>query len=102
MTQVILGKSRVREICMPGSVRAKAEWLSYSTIPRRGGSKLLQWDTHAVATGELHNGDNFNLDIGRSVTCGVGRNILLFGLEEAAQKMRRSRRADQKASSRAM
>ena len=31
MTQVILGKSRVREICMPGSVRAKAEWLSYST-----------------------------------------------------------------------
>ncbi len=34
MTQVILGKSRVREICMPGSVRAKAEWLSYSTIPR--------------------------------------------------------------------
>ena len=32
MTQVILGKSRVREICMPGSVRAKAKWLSYSTI----------------------------------------------------------------------
>ena len=32
MTQVILGKSRVREICMPGSVRAKAEWLSYSTF----------------------------------------------------------------------
>jgi hypothetical protein len=34
MTQVILGKSRVREICMPGSVRAKAEWLSYSTNPQ--------------------------------------------------------------------
>ena len=34
MTQVILGKSRVREICMPGSVRAKAEWLSYSTNSR--------------------------------------------------------------------
>jgi hypothetical protein len=34
MTQVILGKSRVREIRMPGSVRAKAKWLSYSTIPR--------------------------------------------------------------------
>jgi len=34
MTQVILGKSRVREIRTPGSVRAKAEWLSYSTIPR--------------------------------------------------------------------
>jgi hypothetical protein len=33
MTQVILGKSRVRESCMPGSVRAKAAWLSYSTIP---------------------------------------------------------------------
>ena len=33
MTQVILGKSRVREICMPGSVRAKAKWLSYSTNP---------------------------------------------------------------------
>lgn len=26
------GKSRVREIRMPGSVRAKAEWLSYSTV----------------------------------------------------------------------
>jgi hypothetical protein len=36
MTQVILGKSRVREICMPGSVRAKAEWLSYSTISELG------------------------------------------------------------------
>ena len=35
MTQVILGKSRVREIRTPGSVRAKAEWLSYSTIPRQ-------------------------------------------------------------------
>jgi len=34
MTQVILGKSRVREICMPGSVRAKAAWLSYSTKVR--------------------------------------------------------------------
>ena len=35
MTQVILGKSRVREICMPGSVRAKAKWLSYSTYSFR-------------------------------------------------------------------
>jgi hypothetical protein len=32
MTQVLSGKSRVRETCTPGSVRAKAEWLSYSTI----------------------------------------------------------------------
>jgi len=32
MTRVILGKSRVRESRMPGSVRAKAEWLSYSTM----------------------------------------------------------------------
>lgn len=31
MARVTLGKSRVREICPPGSVRAKAEWLSYST-----------------------------------------------------------------------
>jgi len=31
MPRVILGKSRVRESRMPGSVRAKAEWLSYST-----------------------------------------------------------------------
>lgn len=31
MTRVTLGKSRVRESRMPGSVRAKAEWLSYST-----------------------------------------------------------------------
>ena len=32
MMRVTLGKSRVRESCMPGSVRAKAEWLSYSTM----------------------------------------------------------------------
>ena len=32
MTRVTLGKSRVRESCTPGSVRAKAEWLSYSTV----------------------------------------------------------------------
>ncbi|WP_354101703.1 reverse transcriptase domain-containing protein [Bradyrhizobium sp. RT5a] len=31
MTRVTLGKSRVREIRLPGSVRAKAKWLSYST-----------------------------------------------------------------------
>ena len=31
MTRVTLGKSRVRESRTPGSVRAKAEWLSYST-----------------------------------------------------------------------
>jgi hypothetical protein len=31
MTRVTLGKSRVRESRPPGSVRAKAEWLSYST-----------------------------------------------------------------------
>ena len=40
MTQVILGKSRVREICMPGSVRAKAEWLSYSTITHQHGKRF--------------------------------------------------------------
>ena len=34
MTRVTLGKSRVRETRMPGSVRAKAEWLSYSTVIR--------------------------------------------------------------------
>lgn len=32
MTRVTLGRSRVRESCTPGSVRAKAEWLSYSTV----------------------------------------------------------------------
>jgi hypothetical protein len=31
MTRVTLGKSRVRESRLPGSVRAKAKWLSYST-----------------------------------------------------------------------
>ncbi|BCH12547.1 hypothetical protein MesoLj131c_68050 (plasmid) [Mesorhizobium sp. 131-3-5] len=31
MARATLGKSRVREIRPPGSVRAKAEWLSYST-----------------------------------------------------------------------
>ncbi len=31
MMRVTFGKSRVRESRTPGSVRAKAEWLSYST-----------------------------------------------------------------------
>lgn len=31
LTRVTLGKSRVRETRPPGSVRAKAKWLSYST-----------------------------------------------------------------------
>lgn len=31
MMQVTFGKSRVRESPKPGSVKAKAEWLSYST-----------------------------------------------------------------------
>jgi hypothetical protein len=34
MKRVTLGKSRVREIRPPGSVRAKAKWLSYSTVTR--------------------------------------------------------------------
>jgi hypothetical protein len=29
MTRVTLGKSRVREIRPPGSVRAKAKWLAF-------------------------------------------------------------------------
>ena len=32
MMWVTFGKSRVRESRTPGSVRAKAEWLSYSTV----------------------------------------------------------------------
>ncbi len=44
---VTLGKSRVRESRMPGSVRAKAEWLSYSTelpaaVPNQDGSCILR------------------------------------------------------------
>ena len=38
LRRVTLGRSRVRESRTPGSVRAKAEWLSYSTTtpsPRR-------------------------------------------------------------------
>jgi len=32
MTRVTFRRSRVRESRMPGFVRAKAEWLSYSTM----------------------------------------------------------------------
>ena len=35
MTRVTLGRSRVRESRTPGSVRAKAEWLSYSATTSR-------------------------------------------------------------------
>lgn len=36
MTRVTTRKSRVRESRTPGSVRAKAEWLSYSTATQPG------------------------------------------------------------------
>ena len=53
MTRVTLGKSRVRESRTPGSVRAKAEWLSYSTTTLRAMAlrtvdalwKALGWDS---------------------------------------------------------
>ena len=50
MTQVILGKSRVREIRTPGSVRAKAEWLSYSTIFRQNskGIEFVMLNHHVI------------------------------------------------------
>jgi hypothetical protein len=53
MTQVIPGKSRVRETRTPGSVRAKAEWLSYSTIPgtpKRNDYALLRAVCHHFVT----------------------------------------------------
>jgi hypothetical protein len=43
MTRVTLGKSRVRESCTPGSVRAKAKWLRYSTMTGR-----IKADSHTV------------------------------------------------------
>jgi hypothetical protein len=42
MMRVTLGKSRVRESCTPGSVRAKAEWLSYSTVTPQGARALIE------------------------------------------------------------
>jgi hypothetical protein len=42
MTRVTLGKSRVRESRLPGSVRAKGKWLSYSaTIQFKNVSKQM-------------------------------------------------------------
>ena len=41
----------------------------------------------------MNNGNQPNLDIGGSVTCGVGGNIFLHGAKEAAQKIRRRRRS---------
>jgi hypothetical protein len=35
MKRVTVGKSRARDIRPPGSVRAKAKWLSYSTVTLR-------------------------------------------------------------------
>jgi hypothetical protein len=42
MMQVTLGKSRVRETRTPGSVRAKAKWLSYSTNHWRASGQRLR------------------------------------------------------------
>lgn len=41
--RVTFGKSRVRESRMPGSVRAKAEWLSYSTTIVPQCAERLSW-----------------------------------------------------------
>jgi hypothetical protein len=41
MMRVTLGNSRMRESRTSGSVRAKAEWLSYSTVTER--VALAQW-----------------------------------------------------------
>jgi hypothetical protein len=41
MTRVTLGKSRVRESRTPGSVRAKAEWLSYSTMIHQNAYRIV-------------------------------------------------------------
>ena len=49
MTRVTLGKSRVRESRTPGSVRAKAEWLSYSTTTLGGRPDRLE-DGHQYYT----------------------------------------------------
>ncbi len=45
---------------------------------------LLKWDTLEWSLRIECNGDNLNLDIGGSVTCGLGRNIFLYGSKEAA------------------
>lgn len=43
---------------------------------------LLKWDTLDWSLRiELSNGDNLNLDIGGSVTCGLGRNIFSLWFE---------------------
>src|SRR5271157_437360 len=49
MTHVIPGKSRVREIRTPGSVRAKAEWLSYST---NSIAEFMEWYARSHITSD--------------------------------------------------
>jgi len=63
---------------------------------RRMGRGSLQaitaWEESGNSLGSsgcgLNYGNNLNPDIGRSVTCGLGRNIFLFGAKEAAQNIR--------------
>ncbi|MET4031022.1 hypothetical protein ABIC08_008793 [Bradyrhizobium sp. RT9b] len=47
MTRVTLGKSRVRESRLPGSVRAKAKWLSYLTTILSHSRYALAVSNHA-------------------------------------------------------
>lgn len=58
MTRVTLGKSRVREIRLPGSVRAKAKWLSYSTTTQPGEQNMyshqLDWLSGPVIKAVVH------------------------------------------------
>jgi len=49
MRRVTSGKSRVRESRTPGSVRAKAEWLSYSTTTLEAEWPLLDLEIYGVS-----------------------------------------------------
>ena len=77
---------------------AESTWLQSALLPLSYGG----FSEPGPLVRGLHNGDDANLDIGRSVTCGAGRHIFLYGSKEAVQKMRRSHRTDRKAFPRTM
>ena len=51
MTRVTLGKSRMRESRTSGSVRAKAKWLSYSTVTGGGERRRRAVGTERIRGG---------------------------------------------------
>jgi hypothetical protein len=65
---------------------------SYSRLTSGArGSAPRRWLRFGVQPMRMSNGNDLDLDSGRSATCSLGRNIFLSGTKDAAQNIRKRR-----------